>query len=180
MRRIVVTFLTLLALFGVVGFTAGLFTSEEQREDSCMICRAIRYSGRHYGIPYQRVENGPLTEWYRLNIDPQHGRDAQHAHVWRQSACTDYVRPGFDGISHDCSWLPPLFALSPDIELAVLRQIPDRRTQVRVIRSLNSVSRKANAKRVNLLIQFYDVDSKDMSWSRWWRLHSDEFVPDDE
>src|SRR5579872_193699 len=84
MQRFIFSLVTALLVLGLAGYTAGLFTDEVRKEESCAICRASRFSGRRYGFRYEHIEDSPLTTWYRKNIDPRHGLDSAHPHIWQQ------------------------------------------------------------------------------------------------
>jgi len=175
MRRIAIVTSTVLLLGAVAGYASGLLTGEVRREDACRLCRASRYSGRQYGIPYSRVDEGEMTRWYRENIDPRHGLDPDRPHSWEQSACTMVVQPLFGRQDFSCGAMPAIFLLRPEIELEALRQIQDKATQVALIRSLNSGSRPETYRRLRRLIEYYYVDRGRMPWSKWWQLHQAEF-----
>jgi len=172
MQRLIVSVLTIATVLAIVGYAAGFFTGEVHREDACLLCRATRYSGQHYGFSYERIEDSSLTAWYRQNIDPQHGLDPQHPHSWEQSACTVKVKPGFGSTDYLCNWVAPIFLLRPEIELFALQQIPDKTTQVGLIHSLNSPSRKTNTRRIRRLIEYYYIDQHQVSWNVWWRKNA--------
>jgi hypothetical protein len=174
MRRILMTLMVLLIFGAIAGYASGLFTGEVRREDSCLLCRAVRYSGKQYGFRYRRIEDTIMTDWYRKHIDPKHGQPG-HPHRWRQSACTVAVEPMTGNVDFNCDWVPPIFLLSPEIQRAVLEQIPDQQTQVALIHALDSPSRKQNVRRVRLLIQYYYIDRHEMSWANWWKMHAAEF-----
>lgn len=175
MQRLIISVLVVVTIIGIVGYAAGLFTGEVRREDACLLCRATRYSGRHYGFAYERIEDSPVSVWYRANIDPQHGQDPQHPHHWQQSACTVTVRPGLGTTDYSCSWVAPIFLLRPEIQLFALQQIEDKATQVGLIHALNSPSRKANTRRIRLLIEYYYIDRHNVAWSTWWSRHAATF-----
>src|ERR1041385_8887083 len=95
MKRILVSLLTLLVVFSVVGYASGLLTGEVRREEACILCRATRLTGEHYGFKYERIDDSSVTAWYRTNIDPSHGLGPDHPHTREQSACVVNVRPGW-------------------------------------------------------------------------------------
>lgn len=163
------------AVVAVAGYVGGMFTGEVRREESCSLCRAIRYSGYQYGFPYSRVEDGPLTAWYRQNVDSRHGLDAQVPHDWHQSACIVTIKPGFGDMDYSCMRVPPVFLLRPEILVDVLKSVPDRETQTGIIRSLNTTDRRAATRRVRLLIEYYYIERNENTWPRWWRLHAADF-----
>ncbi len=175
MRRIIVSILTLLGVLLLLGYSSGVLTGELRREDGCLLCRAERYYGRHYGIGYERIEDGLMTTWYRQNIDPRHGLDPQHPHLWAQSACTTDTHPFFGGVEPICSAVEPIFMLRPEFELSILGQISDKTVQVALIRSLISPDWKVNTHRVHLLIDYYYIERNHILWKNWWRLHAADF-----
>jgi hypothetical protein len=175
MRRVVVSVLLILLVLSIVGYAGGLFTGEVRREESCLLCRATRYSGRHYGFAYERIEDSVLTDWYRKTIDPLHGREPDHPHQWQQSACTVTVHPFVGNLDYTCTSVAPIFLLRPEIEMEVLQRIPDPATQVALLHSLNSPSRKMNTRRIRLLIEYYYIDKDEMPWNQWWQKHAAEF-----
>lgn len=175
MKRVFLSLMTILAVAAAATYSAGVLTGEERHEESCVLCRAIRYTGRHYGFPYSRVDDSSVSTWYRQNVDPSHGRDDAHPHVWRQSACSVYVRRGFGTMDYSCSAIPTVFFLRPEIQLEALLQIPDRSTQIGLIKALNSANRKANAHRVRLLIEYYYIARHQMTWHTWWKRHANDF-----
>src|SRR5436189_6106252 len=138
MKRVFISTFTVLLVAAIVGFSAGLLTGEVRKEESCVLCRATRLSGQHYGIAYSTIEDNSVTAWYRVNIDPSHGLDTRHPHSWAQSACTVTVRPGFGVMDYTCTWVPTIFLLRPEIELNVLEKMPDKSSQVAMLKSLNS------------------------------------------
>src|SRR5205814_2251728 len=111
----------------------------------------------------------------RVNIDPSDGLDPRHPHTWAQSECTQTVRPGLGNVDYTCSWVPTIFLLRPEIELNVLERMPDKASQVTLIKSLNSSDRKASAQRVRLLIEYYYIERPQQGWSRWWKRHAPDF-----
>jgi hypothetical protein len=175
MKRNIVMALTLIGIFGVVGYAGGLFTREVLSEESCPYCRAIRYTGRHYGFGFGKIEDGQFTNWYRQNIDADHGLDIGHPHVWYKSGCTLKPKPQSMVVDEDCTWIPTVFLIRPEIELAALQQIPDRETRLALIKSLNTDKREDNTKRVRLLVEYYFVARDRTPWSDWWKRNSYEF-----
>src|SRR2546423_11964246 len=145
MKRFFVSVITIALLAAVVGYAAGLFTQEERQELSCTLCRAIRYDGKTYGVQYSRIEDTSFTEWYRENIDPGHGIDESHPHAWQNSEGQNAAA---------------VFLLRPEIQLAVIRRIPDKLTQAAVLRSINSQNKAANVQRVRLLVEYAHVDAR--------------------
>jgi len=172
MKRWIIASVAIVIVLSVAVFATGIVTGEYRREEGCSICRAVRYSGRHYGLPYERIEENGFTAWYRANIDPKHGVDPNHRHAWHQSGCVMRVRPFSRRVDYECVRIPPMFLLRPEIQLEVVEGIPDRATQVAIIRSLSSPDRRANAKRVRLLIEYYYIDRTERSWDDWWREHA--------
>ena len=160
MKRFIVSVITIGALAGIVGYAAGLFTQEERQEYSCTLCRAIRHDGRTYGVQYSRVEDSDFTPWYRDNIDPGHGIDESHPHSWQQSEGPNSAA---------------VFLLRPEVQLAVIRRIPDKLTQAAVLRAINSPNRNANLRRVRLLVEYAHVDARAGSWDRWWSRNAHVF-----
>ncbi|MCC6730506.1 MAG: hypothetical protein IT208_14315 [Chthonomonadales bacterium] len=178
LRRIVMMLLTVAAVTGMMGYASGYFTGEVRREDSCVLCRATRYTGVQYGVAYTRIEDGPVTRWFRATVDPLHGRSPSHPHEWHQSACTVVTRPGFQDATYGCVAIPSIFLLRPEIEVEVLDRIPDLPTKVAVLRSLNSPDRRANARRVRRLIEYHYVDREEMPWGTWWARNAAQFGVD--
>jgi hypothetical protein len=175
MKRVLVSILTLLVVFGVVGYASGLLTGEVRKEEACILCRAWRLSGEHYGFAYSRVDDSSVTAWYRQNIDPMHGLSPDHPHTWEQSACLVNVRPGWGTMDYVCTMMPTVFLLRPDIELEALLHVPDKTTQINLIHSLDSPDRRDNAKRVRTLIEYYYIDRHQTTWNQWWKSHAQEF-----
>src|SRR2546423_12230578 len=126
MKRVIATGLTILVAGIAIGFMMGLFVGTPEREESCIICRALRYNDRQYGVTYSRVEEGEFTRWYRENVDPDHGLDSDHPHSWLPSGCVTKVQPGVDRLDTDCTWIPPIFMVRPEVELAMLKHMPDK------------------------------------------------------
>lgn len=172
MKRWVIASFAIVLVATVAVFATGLITGEYRREEACVLCRAVRYTGTHYGLPFERVEENGFTTWFRTNVDPKHGIDPKHPHTWQQSGCVMRVRPFSRRIAYECVGVPPIFMLRPEIQLEVIESIPDRATQVAVIRSLNSPDRRVDAKRVRLLIEYYYIDRMEASWDEWWRAHA--------
>ena len=175
MKRKTTTILVIVAVTLTMCYAAGAFTGELRTEEGCSLCRAIRYSGHHYGVGFARVEDGAFTQWYRKNIDPKHGLDPGHPHVWQTSGCTFRARTGFGSAERECFAVAPLFNLRPEILLDVLQQVPDAGTQVAIIRSLDSPDQQASARRVNLLIDYYYVARRHGTWREWWRENAPRF-----
>jgi hypothetical protein len=175
MQRFILTVLAVLAVLSVTGFTAGLFTGETRKEESCALCRAIRYTGVRYGFSYERVEDTVLTDFYRETIDPQHGMDTAHPHLWQPSACAQSAKSRQDTLSYDCAQTAPLFLLRPEIEKAVLEQMKDKNQQIKLIEALNTKDRKLCAERIHTLIEYFYVDREKMAWPQWWAQHAAEF-----
>lgn len=175
MRRIAFSALTIVAVLVLMGYASGFFTGEVRKEDSCLLCRATRYSGEHYGFAYERIEDNVLTDWYRQNIDPRHGLDAQHPHQWEQSGCTVVVDRGLGATGYSCIRVAPVFLLRPEIQLEVLKNIRDKQTQVALLRSLTSPDYRLNARRVRVLIEWYYIYRTNLPWDRWWQSHASEF-----
>lgn len=178
MQRIIVSFLSVLCLLGLAGYAAGLFTGEVRKEESCLLCRATRYTGNRYGFSYERVESSPMTEWYRSHLDSQHGLDSQHRHVWRQCAATTHTSAGSNIPTYEQfdSARAPLLLLRPEIERSVLEQIPTPAGQLEMIHALNDPDRKAVAQRIRSLIEYYYILRETTPWPQWWAAHSSEFV----
>ncbi len=172
MRRILASTLTLCLVVLAAGYSAELFTGEVRYEEGCVLCRAIRVTGKRYGLSYTRVEENALTQWYRLHVDPLHGLDPQHPHIWRQSACTVVKNRGWGVADYNCAWVSPIFLLRPEIELAVLGDIPDTDTQLALIHSLGTSHRKAASERTRLLIEYYYIYRGHVPWKTWWREHA--------
>lgn len=175
MLRFTISLMTVLCVLVVAGFSSGVLTRDVRQEESCAICRAVRYTGRHYGVPYERIENGPMTEWYRSNIDPRHGRDPMHPHVWKVSACTVTTSHSGEELDHDCVETPPIFLIRPDVERAILEQVPDRGVQIGLISSLNDPDRAVATARARRLIEYYYEFRERESWDSWWQRHHAEF-----
>jgi hypothetical protein len=175
MRRIVISSVVVVLLLAIAGYTGGFFTGETRREESCALCRALRFTGRHYGFPYERIEDSVLTVWYRQTIDPAHGKDPSHPHQWMQSGCTVNAKPGDAAFDYACGDIPPIFMLRPETELAVLTQIPDKETQAGLIQALAVPDRTTAAKRIKHVIDYYYVEQNRMTWPDWWRQHAGEF-----
>src|SRR5687767_11040088 len=160
MKRFIVSVITIGSLAALVGYAAGLFTQEERAEYSCTLCRAIRYDGKTYGVQYTRIEDTAFTPWFRENIDPGHGIDDSHPHSWQHTDGSDSAA---------------VFLLRPEVQLAVMRRIPDRLTQAAVLRAINSPNRSANIRRVRLLVEFAHVDARAATWDRWWLRNAHAF-----
>jgi hypothetical protein len=175
MRRIVISSIVVMLILGIGGYAGGLFTGETRREESCALCRALRFTGKHYGFPYERIEDSVLAVWYRQNIDPSHGRDPSHPHQWMQSACTVNAKPGDPKFDYACTDVAPIFMLRPETELAVLQRIPDKETQAGLIQSLTVADNAVSARRIKHLIEYYYIDQNRMSWLDWWQKHATEF-----
>jgi hypothetical protein len=175
MQRVLISFLAVALVLSVTGFTAGFFTGETRKEESCALCRAVRYTGVRYGFSHERIENTALTDWYQRTLDPQHGADSAHPHIWQQSACSASSSSRKDSLSYDCGQTAPLFLLRPEIEKAVLEQIHDRDLQIRMIESLNTTDRKLSAERVHILIEYFYIDREKVAWPQWWTQHAREF-----
>jgi len=175
MQRFIFSLVTALLVLGLAGYTAGLFTDEVRKEESCAICRASRFSGRRYGFRYEHIEDSPLTTWYRKNIDPRHGLDSAHPHIWQQSACTVTVKPRSDTADYDCVQTAPLFLLRPDIEEMILEKLKDRNAQIRMIEALNDRDRRVSTERVRCLLEYYYLDQDTVSWPQWWQQHAAQF-----
>src|SRR2546421_7163421 len=175
MQRIVLSFVTATLIFGIAGYGAGIFTGETRKEESCALCRATRFTGVRYGMGYERIESSVLTNWYRARIDPDHGQDSAHPHMWLQSACTVNVAPGATSLDYDCVETAPLLLLRPEIERAVLSRITDRDTALRFIQSLNTLDKRLAMQRVKTLIEYYYVEKDTMPFIDWWHAHSAEF-----
>lgn len=162
-------------VLSVTGFTAGLFTGETRKEESCALCRAVRYTGVRYGFSYERIESNVLTDWYHEAVDTQHGRDSAHPHLWQLSACPVSSTMRHDSLSYDCAQTAPLFLLRPEVEKAVLEQMGDHNVQLRMIESLNTKDRRLSAERVHALIEYFYIDREKMPWPQWWAKHAGEF-----
>lgn len=175
MQRFFLSVIAVMLVLSVTGFTSGIFTGETRKEESCALCRAVRYTGVRYGFSYERVENTVLTDWYRQAIDPQHGQDSAHPHLWQQSACAPSAKARPDSLSYDCGRTAPLFLLRPEIEKAILEQIKDRNQQIRLIEALNTKDRKLSAEQVHTLIEYFYIDREKVAWPQWWEKHAAEF-----
>jgi len=175
MQRLILTVVTAVVILGFAGYTAGLFTDEVRKEESCVLCRATRFSGRRYGFHYEHIEEGPLTEWYRQNIDPQHGLDSAHPHIWQQSACTVTLRPRGQAAQYDCVQTAPLFLLRPDIEEMILEKLNNRNAQRRLIEALNDRNQRVSTERVRWLLEYYYLDQDTVPWPQWWKQHAADF-----
>lgn len=160
MMRLIVSLLTIGILAGVVGYAAGLFTREERQEFSCILCRAVRYDGKTYGVRYTRVEDTAFTPWFNENIDPGHGIDESHPHSWQTSEGANSAA---------------IFMLRPESQLLVMQRIPDRLTQAAILRTITSPNRSANVRRVRRLVEFAHVDAKAESWEQWWARNANAF-----
>ena len=160
MKRIIVSLITIGCLVGIVGYAAGVFTQEERAENSCTLCRAIRYDGKTYGFQYTRIEDSIFTPWYRENIDPGHGIDDSHPHSWQPSEGPKSAA---------------VFMLRPESQLSVMRRIPDRLTQAAVLRAINSPNPAANIRRVRLLVEYTHVDARAGNWYGWWQKNAHAF-----
>src|SRR5204863_3723576 len=112
------------------------------------------------GVQYSRIEDTPFTEWYRENIDPGHGIDESHPHAWQTSEGQNAAA---------------VFLLRPEIQLAVIRRIPDKLTQAAVLRSINSQNKAANVQRVRLLVEYAHVDARAATWDQWWARNAHAF-----
>ena len=175
MKRTVFSITTIIALVGVVCFAAGVFTPEVIHEESCPLCRSITQSGKRYGFGFSHVEDVPFTEWYRQNIDPDHGLDPGHPHTWLKSGCTLQSRSQSALVDEDCTWIPAVFLIRPEVELAALRQLPDRDSKLALLRSLNTPNREDNTRRIRVLVEYYFVQRDKIAWSDWWRINAREF-----
>lgn len=175
LKRYLLASLVIVLVLGIAAYASGRLTVETRSEEACALCRATRYSGRHYGFPYERIEENVFTQWYRSAIDPKHGLEDGHRHIWVQSGCTMSRGIGLARPDYQCVEVQPLFLLRPEVELEVIQQIPDVTTQVAVIRSLNSSDRKANEARVRLMIEYYYIDRSRWTWDRWWQVHAQVF-----
>lgn len=175
MQRFMLSLFAVMLVLSVTGFTAGVFTGETRKEESCALCRAVRYTGVRYGFSYERVENSVLTDWYRQAVDPRHGMDSAHPHVWQQSACAESTKARPDALSYDCGQTAPIFLLRPEIEKAVLEQIKDKNAQIKLIEALNTKDRKLSAERVHTLIEYFYIDREKVAWPVWWSKHAAEF-----
>ena len=182
MKRIVLSVITVSVLIGAVCFAAGLFTPEVIQEESCPLCRAIKHSGRQYGFGFTHIEDVPFTDWFRQNVEPDHGLDPGHPHNWLKSGCTMQSNATSTKVEEDCAWIPAIFLVRPEVELAALRQLPDRGTRLTLLRSLNTDSRLDNTRRIRLLVEYYFVDRDKVAWSEWWKVNAHEFGmnPNDE
>ena len=175
MKRGIISAVTLIAILSVIGYAGGLFTTEILHEESCPFCRAIRYSGKQYGFGFSRIEDVPFTNWYRQNIDNDHGLDIGHPHVWMKSGCTLKAKPQTTVVDEDCTWIPAVFLIRPEVELAVLQQINDREMRLALIKSLNTDKRDENTRRIRILVEYYFVERDHIAWSEWWRRNAFEF-----
>jgi hypothetical protein len=175
MKRNIISIITVIAVFAVIGYSAGLFTTEVLNEESCPLCRAIRYSGKQYGFGFSKIEDVPFTHWFRQNIDPDHGLDIGHPHIWFKSGCTLKSKAQTASVDEDCTWIPSVFLIRPEVELAALQQIPDRETRLTLIKSLNTGVREENTRRVRLLVEYYFVEKDHIPWSDWWKNNSYQF-----
>ena len=175
MQRFMLSLFAVVLVLSATGFTAGFFTGETRKEESCVLCRAVRYTGVRYGFSYERVENTSLTDWYRQAIDPQHGQDSAHPHLWRESACAASQKSRPDTLGFDCGRTAPIFLLRPEIEKAVIEQIKDKTQQIKLIEALNTNDRKLSADRVHTLIEYFYIDRDKVAWPEWWAKHAAEF-----
>jgi hypothetical protein len=164
-----------LFVVGICGYSAGLFTSEQAQRESCVLCRATRFSGVRYGFPYERVERSVLTAWYEDNMDPDHGRDGARGHVWQPSGCAVYAAPGVGNLDSACPSIPPMFLLKPETELAALKDAPDARTRKGLIEALSVSDRRVALERVKLVVEYVYVHRDKISWSSWWQRNSASF-----
>jgi hypothetical protein len=121
------------------------------------------------------VDKTILTDWYRQAIDPQHGQDSAHPHLWKESACAASQKSRPDTLSYDCARTAPIFLLRPEIEKAVVEQIKDKTQQIQLIEALNSNDRKLSADRVHTLIEYFYIDREKVAWPQWWAQHAAEF-----
>lgn len=175
MKRGIISAVVMIAILGIIGYAGGLFTTEVLHEESCPYCRAIRYSGRQYGFGFSRIEDVPFTNWYRQNIDADHGLDIGHPHVWYKSGCTLKSKAQVPNVDEDCTWIPTIFLIRPEIELSVLQQMNDRESRLALIKSLNTDKREDNTRRVRLLVEYYFVQRDKIAWSEWWKLNAFQF-----
>lgn len=176
MKKSIAILAAILAVLGIGGYAAGLFTQDVAVRESCVICRATRYSGHRYGFAYQRIEDSPLTTWYRQNIETEHGRDGGHAHVWSPSGCPVYAAPGVGDLEAACPTVAPILFLKPETELAVLQAAPDNRTRQAIIESLNVPDRRMALERVKLLVEYVYVYQSTTPWSAWWQRNGAYFA----
>src|SRR5579862_9922481 len=148
MQRFILTLATATSFLFAAGYTTGAFTPEVRVEESCPLCRAVRYSGTHYGFPFSHVETNPMTEWYARTIDTMHGADQMHPHLWQKSTFTEKSRTT-EGFDVDCdSQTPPIFLMRPEVERAVLELVHDRDTEIALIRSMTDADRPTCLRRV--------------------------------
>ncbi len=175
MRRIIASISVVLVILLIAGYAAGVFTGEVRKEESCLSCRATRYSGTHYGFGYSRVEDSVLTTWYQSHVNGKHGLDPDHQHNWKQSACIVNQGVGFREPDYECIKVPPIFLLRPEIIVEVLNKAPESSSQVGILRALNTTDRALATKRIRLMIEFYYIDRKEVSWSTWWSAHASDF-----
>ena len=174
--RAIVTIIGVVVCLGIaVVYGSGVIAPSTEREETCPICRAVKYSGRQYGISYSRVEENGFTRWYRANVDPDHGLDPDHPHTWYSSRCDAAVAPNQDILDSQCPDVPVLFLVRPEVELEALQHIPDRAMRSAFIASLNSPSRQENVKRIRLLVQYTYMQKDRVPWSYWWRRHAATF-----
>lgn len=157
------------------GYAAGLFTPEAARRESCTLCRATRFSGTRYGFHYEKIEDSPLTGWFRKTLDKDHGFDDAHAHRWQSSGCPVYAAPGVGGLESTCPSIAPIFLLKPETELAALEAAGDNKTRRSIIDALNASDRHVALERVKLLVEYVYVHHDTISWTSWWDRHASEF-----
>ncbi len=168
MKRIAISIIIILIFFAAVAYASGFFTQEERYTETCVLCRAVRIHTHIYGFNFTTIRDTPMTEWYRENIDPQHGLDSAHPHEWEQSSGVMDNFPGAGTQYYSSVRIPPLFLLAPEIEVQILNNIRDHQQQIQLIHSLSTKNYQVNATRVNLLIQYYYVDRLKEPWKAWW------------
>src|SRR5258708_18214751 len=106
MKRGIISAVTLIAILGVIGYAGGLFTTEVLHEEACPFCRAIRYNGRQYGFGFNRIEDVPVTNWYRQNIDEGDGLGIRHPHSWLKSRSHLQAKAHSTLVDQDLSLIP--------------------------------------------------------------------------
>jgi hypothetical protein len=175
MRRTIASIIVIGLVIAIVGYSAGLFTTEARKEDGCALCRATRYSGRSYGVAYERVEQNVFSRWYVQQLDPDHGKDDGHPHDWSDAACTVRADPGASALDTVCPSVRPVFLLRPETQLAAFEKANDRAAQQQLVQALRTPDRRLALDRVQRLVEFVHVESRHSSWAQWWQQNASHF-----
>jgi len=91
----------------------------------CVYCRARRTIESIYLVPFTiRIQQNALSKYWIANVEPN------HKHVWTPTLCSTYyiVWVHFNGIEHSLRCKVsgnPIYSLPPEIELALLKSLPD-------------------------------------------------------